>query len=81
MIFNCVIDSVRVNIDVPAGIYLFNGQAGTGKTRLARLLMYADMHGLPVASYSYYDYYKQVSLKAMLESDKYKLILLDRYDM
>ena len=44
-----------LDIDLPDGIYIFDNQSATGKTRLHKALRECQKYGEPVASYTYDD--------------------------
>lgn len=71
----------KIYIDLQNGIYLFDNQSATGKTRLCKELRKNEKYGEPVASYSYDDYLLKIPISTVLNPDKYKVIMLDRYDM
>lgn len=74
--------STKVNIDLDDGLYCFEMESATGKTRLYKRLKELQMQGEPVVSYSYNDYAYGMDLIKLLEmhSDA-KVIMIDRYDM
>lgn len=74
--------STKINIDLENGLYTFNNMSATGKTRLYKVLKALQLAGEPVAAYSFEDYKYGVDLKAFLEKNRNKCVLLiDRYDM
>jgi hypothetical protein len=73
--------NVDIFVKLDPGIYVFDNQSATGKTRLADLLSKFNAYGEPVASYTYNDKLKGLTLEQMLGDRKYDVILLDRYDM
>lgn len=73
--------NVAINIELEPGIYVFDNQSATGKTRLAKLLSEYQAYGEPVVSYTYNDKLKGLSLGDFIKDKKYKVILLDRYDL
>ena len=73
--------NVTINIELEPGIYVFDNQSATGKTRLAKLFSKYQAYGEPVASYTYNDKLKGLSLLDLLKNNKYEVILLDRYDL
>lgn len=78
-----ILDNYMPNIrtELNNGIYVFDNQSATGKTRLRKELRKNQQYGEKVASYSYEDYLLELPLDRILIPDKYKLIMLDRYDM
>ena len=74
--------STKVNIDLDAGLYCFEMESATGKTRLYKRLKELQIQGEPVVSYSYNDYMYGVDLVKLLEMHpNAKVIMLDRYDI
>lgn len=71
----------KINIALNNGIYLFSHESATGKTRLAKELLKLQAYGEPVASYTYNDKLLGRKLEDLLIPHKYKVIMLDRYDM
>lgn len=73
--------SVTIDIKLEPGIYVFDNQSATGKTRLAKLLSEYHAYKEPVVSYTYNDKLKGISLADYLKDNEPKVILLDRYDL
>ncbi len=73
--------SPKVTIDLDNGLYLFDNESSTGKTRLFKCLRDNQKYGEFVASYSYDDYLLGIPIEKVLVPNKYKVIMLDRYDM
>lgn len=71
----------EIKIHLKNGLYVFDSQSATGKTRLRKELRKLQQYGEKVASYSYEDYQLGIPINTVLNPNKYKLILLDRYDM
>lgn len=71
----------NIKVDLQNGIYVFNSESAIGKTRLYKELRRNQQYGEAVASYSYEDYLLGVPISNVLIPNKYKLIMLDRYDM
>ncbi len=71
----------KVNIDLENGIYVFNKEAATGKTRLLKLL--SEKVSRPeIVIYTYTDYLKGLTFDIAIQHKKNpKLVLIDRYDM
>ena len=69
---------VRVHILLEPGIYGFEPISGEGKTYLAKLLNMYRSSGERCASYTYGSH---EDLIGVLDSSKYDVVLLDRYDM
>ena len=76
------IDSAQIKVDINLnnGIYHFDCESATGKTRLYYVLKDYQLLGEPVVAYSYEDYLNGVKLDDKINSNT-KLILIDRYDM
>jgi hypothetical protein len=72
---------VTIDVKLNNGVYIFNHKSATGKTRLAKLLDKYRTYGEPVASYTYSDVQLNKPIKSILKPGKFKLIVLDRYDM
>lgn len=73
---------VTIKIDLPVGkVHLFTKESSSGKSRLAKELLQHNIYGDPVASYTYNDKLRGISINDILVPNKYKVILLDRYDM
>lgn len=70
-----------IDIQLENGIYVFDNLAATGKTRLYKELRKYQIYEGNVASYSYNDYLLGMPIESVLVSSKYKVIMLDRYDM
>ena len=73
--------SPEINIKLSNGVYIFDNKSATGKTRLCKELRKNQKYGENVASYSYDDYLLQLPIESILVPNKYKVIMLDRYDM
>lgn len=72
--------STTIDIKLDAGVYVFDNQSSTGKTRLYKELRECQKYGENVAAYSYDDKLLGINMDTVLDS-KYKVILIDRYDM
>lgn len=72
---------VKIEINLENGIYLFNNESSTGKTRLCKLFKEYQAYGEAVASYTYNDKLLGHSISDILKPNKFKVILLDRYDL
>jgi hypothetical protein len=72
---------VKIDIQLNNGVYIFDNESATGKTRLAKLLLEYQSYGQPVSSYTFSDISLGRPIEAALDSDKFKVIMLDRYDM
>lgn len=73
--------SVEVIVNLDNGIYVFDNESATGKTRLCKLLREYQAYGEKVASYTYNDKLIGVPITEILVPNKYEVILLDRYDL
>lgn len=72
---------VDLSINLDNGIYVFYGESATGKTRLAKLLRAYGNAGEPVNSYTYADKQTGLPISTVLIPGKYRVIMIDRYDM
>lgn len=70
--------SITINLD--NGIYIFNNESATGKTRLCKRLKDLKAYGEPVDSFTYNDLLRGIRLDSVLTPVN-KVILLDRYDL
>ncbi len=76
------IDNMRVDVSIQLdnGIYYFDEQSATGKTRLAKLFRdYAP--DIPVSSYSYDDLELEIPFDALVKPKQQKVVVIDRYDL
>ena len=74
--------STKIRINLENGIWVFDAQSATGKTRLSKLLKDLDALGEPVGSITYYDILRgDLTVESFLSREKYRVVLLDRYDM
>lgn len=71
----------NIYIKLNTGIYIFDNESATGKTRLCKELRKNQAYGESVASYSYNDYLLRTPISAVLTPNKFDVIMLDRYDM
>ena len=71
----------RIKIDLEPGIWVFDTQSATGKTYLCKCLKDLELLGEQVCSYTYDDVLLGKDLHSALSCGKYKVIMLDRYDM
>lgn len=72
---------VEIRVKLDNGIYILNNQSATGKTRLCKQLDRYRAYGEAVASYTYNDYLKGLPIETVLIPGKFKVIMIDRYDM
>lgn len=72
---------VELIFNLSNGIYLFDDQSAIGKTRLAKVMSKYAAYGESVASFTYNDKLRGISLESFLSSTNAKVILIDRYDM
>lgn len=72
--------SVSIRIRLENGVYVFNKQPATGKTRLAKELRDIQAYDGDAASYTYNDKLLGRTISECF-SPRFKVILLDRYDM
>lgn len=73
--------SVEIVINLNNGIYVFDNESATGKTRLCKLFREYQAYGEKVASYTYNDKLLGMPISEILVPNKYEVILLDRYDL
>lgn len=71
----------KIKIDLDPGIWLFENQSATGKTRLRKELRLHQQNGERVSAYSYEDYQIGIEIEKFLDAEKFDVIMLDRYDM
>lgn len=69
----------RIAINVDKGVYIFDNESATGKTRMCQILDLLESRGERVKSYSYKDYKNGVDLDRFAGS--FDLLVVDRYDM
>lgn len=79
LVFNKYGTELVFNIE--NGLYIFDNETATGKTRLYKEIRENQKYGEPIASYSYDDKLLNIPIESVLIPNKYKVILLDRYDM
>ena len=73
--------NVDIRINLPNGIWVFPADSAAGKTYLYKLFQVHYFNGKPVVGYSYHDKLLGVKLDQLVDSNKHKYLLLDRYDM
>lgn len=73
--------NVELIFSLENGLYILEPESSTGKTRLCQEIRKHQQYGENIASYSYEDKQLGIDIKTVLNSDKYKVIMLDRYDM
>ena len=71
----------EVIINLENGLYQFDSETATGKTRLCELLREYNRAGLPVVAYSYTDWSLGLDLISVVNKFKPKVLMIDRYDM
>lgn len=72
---------VKIVVALGCGVYVFDNESATGKTRLCNLLKKYRAFGEPVAAYTYDDMLIDIPITNVLVPGKFQLIMLDRYDM
>ena len=72
---------VTISIDLAPGIYVFPNMSASGKTYLHDLLRQAGVAGYAVSTYTYNDFLEGRDIMNVFRPEKYKVILVDRYDM
>lgn len=70
-----------VDVDLTAGIYQFEDDSATGKTRLCELLKKYRAYGEKVYAYTYNDLLVGIDFESDVKQQEYKVVMLDRYDM
>lgn len=73
--------AIKIHINLENGLYVFDNEASTGKTRLFKALRDCEKSGEQIGTYTYNDKLQNRRLEDVLIPTKYKLIMLDRYDM
>ena len=73
--------NVELVFNMENGLYVFDNQSATGKTRLCKEIREHQKYGEPLASYTYDDFLLGIQIESVLIPGKYKVIMLDRYDM
>ena len=73
--------SVEIKINLENGIYVFDDEPSTGKTRLCKLFKEYQAYGEPVIGYTYNDNRLCSPLVYLVNAVQPKVLLLDRYDM
>lgn len=73
--------NIKLIFSLENGVYIFDNESATGKTRLCGLMKKYQSYGEPVASYTYSDLNLGIPIESILVPDKYRVIMLDRYDM
>ena len=69
-----------VTIHLENGVYLFDGNSATGKTRLMELLNRISDSTYCVLGYTYSDT-RKIALCELLNKNHYEVVLVDRADM
>lgn len=74
---------IKIEINLENGLYAFDGESATGKTRLFRCLRDLQFMGDKILTYTYSDKLNGISLADKLKekASESKVIMLDRYDM
>lgn len=72
---------VKLTINLENGLYVLDVESGSGKIRLKKLLDELNGYGEPVNSYTYRDYLNKEPIEKVLDSSKYKAIVIDCYDI
>lgn len=71
----------NIKIDLCCGAYVFDIYSATGKTYLYKIAEKYRHFGVPIAGYTYNDHLDCVPIKSRLDSNKFKIAILDRYDL
>lgn len=72
---------VTIRIDLPNGVYEFNEDSATGKTRLCKELKELQRLGESVIGYTYGDDRLGINLIEVFNKIRPKVLVLDRYNM
>lgn len=72
--------SIMIHIKLGNGLYVFDSEASTGKTRLFKELRKHQTYGEAISTYTYNDKLLGHRIEDALIPNKYKVIMLDRYD-
>lgn len=71
----------KIYINLENGVYIFDDESATGKSRLCSLMKeYRGNGRLDIFGYTYIDRY-DISFEQVFNKGKTKVVLLDRYDM
>ncbi|MCI9180605.1 MAG: hypothetical protein HFG50_11485 [Lachnospiraceae bacterium] len=73
--------SVKINVNLDNGVYVFDNESATGKSRLYSLVKKYSAYGEPVAGYTFEDFCRGLDITAVLNPKKFALVVLDRLDM
>lgn len=71
---------IKIDIQLNNGVYYFDEELATGKTRLTKLLR-GYMQDFPVSSYSYDDLVAGLDFDKVVKPSEQKLLVIDRYDL
>lgn len=71
---------VKVIINLDNGVYYFDEESATGKTRLAKVFR-GYTQDYPVASYSYDDLALKIPFDTLVKPGEQKVLVIDRYDI
>ena len=72
---------LKVIVNLEPGIYIIDSVSAIGKTYLCNFLKECNMAGYQVMGFIYSDYKLGLPIENILVPGKYKVVLLDRYDM
>ena len=73
--------NMDINIALRNGVWIFPPESATGKTYLYKQLKLHYLNGEPVVGYSYNDKLFGVHLEHLVDYDRHKVLILDRYDL
>lgn len=73
--------NVKIIFNMSNGIYVPVCESGTGKTWLCKTLKAYNSFGEDVAAYTYQDYKAGIHIENIVIPNRYKAIMIDRYDM
>ena len=71
----------EIHIHLDNGLYLYNSESASGKTRLCKELKKLQQRDERVSGYTYEDYQLGIPIITVLNPDKYDVVALDRYHM
>lgn len=73
--------SLKIDIKLNNGVYVFPNESSSGKSWLCKRLKRMHELGEPVNAYTFSDRFHSQELEEILIPQKYKVILLDRFDI
>lgn len=79
--YKCDKYATKVNIELENGLYVFDDESATGKTRLCKLFKELQRLDEPVIGYTFNDDKLGIDLVSQINVKKPQVLVLDRYDM